>query len=175
MSKPWKTVLMSMFVLSFGLSLIGCSDAFTVRQNAKQTEDGAHGLGARAVRDGRNDVAGKMANMNDTKAKASQLAERAQLVNGVKAADVQLYGDDALVGIEVENAGNRGIIEKQVYSALRIQYPAYRLHITSDQSLRDRIKVQKAGAASNDGGMRSMSSDMSALIKAIDQSFHSRK
>ncbi|MDQ0115427.1 YhcN/YlaJ family sporulation lipoprotein [Paenibacillus harenae] len=175
MSRPWRLILMSMFVLSLGLALVGCANANTVRQNVKPTEEGARRLGARAARDDRNDVAGKTANMNDTEAKASQLAERAELVKNVKAANVQLYGDDALVGIEIENAGNRGIIEKQVYSALRIQYPAYRLHITSDQDLRNRIKVLGAEAASKDGTMRSMSSDMSALIKAIDKSFHNRK
>ncbi|WP_337098004.1 YhcN/YlaJ family sporulation lipoprotein [Paenibacillus sp. YIM B09110] len=172
MSKPWKRILMSMCVLSIGISLIGCSNANKVKQ---QAQEGAHRLEVQMTNDDHRNLPGKQANMNDAAAKASQLADRAQLVNGVKSANVQLYGNDALVGIEVENSGKRGIIEKQVYSALRIQYPAYRLHVTSDQSLSDRIKVQKAGAESNDSGMRSMSNDMSALIKAIDKSFHSRK
>jgi hypothetical protein len=170
--KRWKVILMSVFVLSLGLSLVSCATANKVKQ---QAQEGEHRLEVQMTNDDHRNLPGKKMNMNDASAKASQLAERAQLVNGVKSANVQLYGDDALVGIEVENAGKRGIIEKQVYSALRIQYPAYRLHVTSDKSLSDRIKVQKAGAASNDSGMRSMSSDLSALIKAIDKSFHSRK
>lgn len=174
MIKPWKTIAASMLVLSIGTALAGCADANTVRQNAMQTREDAQRLAAEALPGDSREFNGKKVNMNDDAAKASQLANRAELVNGVKAADVKLYGSDALVGIEVENIGKRGIIEKQVYSALRIQYPVYRLHITSDQTLRDKIK-ELTGKPSKSGRMKSLSSEMSVLIKAIDQSFHSRK
>lgn len=98
---------------------------------------------------------------------ADQLAQIAEQVPGVEQADIAMNTADVLVGIEVDNLGKRHIIEKQVTSALHWQYPEYSYHVTSDETLRSKIKA--AGARKKGLQAQMFNQDIDALAQAIDR------
>ncbi|MGO4546478.1 YhcN/YlaJ family sporulation lipoprotein [Paenibacillus sp. 2TAB23] len=70
---------------------------------------------------------------------AKQLENRADQVTGVGKAAVVILKKDAFVALSLDENGKKTIIEKQVYAALKGQYPAYDIHVTADEGLRERI------------------------------------
>nr|WP_262985695.1 YhcN/YlaJ family sporulation lipoprotein [Paenibacillus sp. PL91] len=97
---------------------------------------------------------------------AGQLENRAEMVNGVEEATVIVNNKDAIVGIDVDNTGKKAIIEKQVYAALKGQYPAYNIHVTSDQNMHQKIKSMNVNLT-NGHPIKTLANDVSTMIRDI--------
>ncbi|WP_168122930.1 hypothetical protein [Paenibacillus sp. HB172176] len=84
------------------------------------------------------------------------LARIADGVSGVEGAVVVMQDMDVAVGITIDNAAKRRVLEQQVYSALLWQFPEYRYHVTADKQLY--AKLQEGG-------------DITPLLDTIDRQF----
>jgi hypothetical protein len=112
-----------------------------------------------------NSTYNRMHGMN-TKQSADQLASRARGVSGVKMATVVVHNNEAIVGLDIDNKGKKAIIEKQVYAALKGQYPAYNIHVTSDQAMHQKIQKMNAGMSSNHP-IKTLANDITMMIRDI--------
>lgn len=101
-----------------------------------------------------------------------QLATIAEGVPGVEHAKVLMNDVDVVVGIQVDDTGKRQIVEKQVYSALRWQYPEYNYHVTADDTLFEQIKTADSGAGRSGERVRmqALNDQMEVIIRAIARS-----
>lgn len=98
---------------------------------------------------------------------AKQLENRADQVTGVGKAKVVLLKRDAFVALDLDENGKKSIIEKQVYAALKGQYPAYDIHVTSDEGLRERIHSLN-GQIKNGASIQSLSKDAATIVRDIN-------
>nr|WP_243864731.1 YhcN/YlaJ family sporulation lipoprotein [Paenibacillus castaneae] len=114
----------------------------------------------------RSNITNNKMNAAGTGQEAKQLVNRAELVSGVKKATVVVNNNDAIVGIDVDNTGKKAIIEKQVHSALKTQYPQYNIHVTSDPNLHERIRSID-GTHSMEHPVKTLGSDVTLLIRDI--------
>ncbi|WP_139996469.1 YhcN/YlaJ family sporulation lipoprotein [Paenibacillus paridis] len=112
-----------------------------------------------------NSTYNRMHGMN-TKQSADQLASRARSVSGVKMATVVVHNNEAIVGLDIDNKGKKAIIEKQVYAALKGQYPAYNIHVTSDHAMHQKIQKMNAGMSSNHP-IKTLANDVTMMIRDI--------
>ncbi|WP_139490004.1 YhcN/YlaJ family sporulation lipoprotein [Brevibacillus dissolubilis] len=75
---------------------------------------------------------------------AALMAQVADSIPGVEGATALVKGGDAVVGVNTRMAPGdteqRRVVERQVYEAIRAQTPGYRLHITSDNNIINRIR-----------------------------------
>lgn len=192
MKQHLKPVLTSVMVLALGFSLSACSQNHTVKQQSMKAKNEMHRIESKAVPYGtdmtdrrinemdyrtNNDLDNTMQNrmgnstynrmhgMN-TKQSADQLASRARSVSGVKMATVVVHNNEAIVGLDIDNKGKKAIIEKQVYAALKGQYPAYNIHITSDQAMHQKIQKMNAGMSSNHP-IKTLANDVTMMIRDI--------
>lgn len=143
------SIALSALVLSGALAIAGgCGNADELEHSSKNK-------------------AGIKVDRSEGRIQAHQLARIVEQVPGVERADVAMNGEDVLVGIEVDNPGKESIVEKQVVSALLWQYSEYHYHVTSNETLREKIKTVGAKKA---GGYQAQmfNQDIKALANAID-------
>jgi hypothetical protein len=119
----------------------------------------------RATDHGMNGTGNRMNSVDPLKA-ASHLANRAEMVSGVKKASVVVHNNEAIVGVDIDNTGKKAIIEKQVYAALKGQYPAYNIHVTSDQNMHQKIKSMNGNLTSGHP-IKTMANDVAIMIRDI--------
>ncbi|WP_141502788.1 YhcN/YlaJ family sporulation lipoprotein [Paenibacillus luteus] len=112
-----------------------------------------------------NSTYNRMHGMN-TKQSADQLASRARSVSGVKMATVVVHNNEAIVGLDIDNKGKKAIIEKQVYAALKGQYPAYSIHVTSDHGMHQKIQKMNAGMTGAHP-IKTLANDVAIMIRDI--------
>ncbi|RIX52974.1 hypothetical protein D3P08_09975 [Paenibacillus nanensis] len=176
------SLTLSALLLCGGLSLAsGCGngnadnqnngmEARGVRPNALTPSNHTPPGGYKATPDDRNQMPGTVQNGTNQGARVNeaQLAHIAEQVPGVERADVAMNGTDVLVGIELDNSGSRGIVEKRVTSALYWQYGEYRYHVTTDEDLRSKIK---SISGRKNGGYNALmfDRDIQSLASQIDQ------
>lgn len=72
---------------------------------------------------------------------ANRMARIAADIDGVTKATAVIHGKDAIVGVDVDKRKNTKIVETNVYNAVQKADPAYRVHITSNADLNQRIRV----------------------------------
>jgi hypothetical protein len=111
-----------------------------------------------------NTMDGRMHSNNSSK--GAELANRAEKVTGVKAATVVLHNKEAIVGLDLDNTGKKSIIEKQVYAALKGQYPEYNIHVTSDQGMHQKIRSMNSSMASKHP-IKTLGNDVNDMIRDI--------
>lgn len=180
------TLTLSALLLCGGMSLAsGCGNENTgnngtgtadgVRPNALGLLNNAPPGGYNATPNDRNRIPNAAANENGQVARINEamLARIAEQVPGVERADIAMNGTEVLVGIELDNADNRHIVEKRVISALQWQYPEYRYHATSDETLRMKIKSARQRKTGNYRAQM-YDQDIKALARTIDQSLNTR-
>ncbi|OBZ09281.1 YhcN/YlaJ family sporulation lipoprotein [Bacillus sp. FJAT-26390] len=114
---------------------------------------------------GLNGTGTRMNSVDPLKA-ASHLANRAEMVTGVKKATVVVHNHDAIVGLDIDNPGKKAIIEKQVHAALKGQYPAYNIHVTSDQNMHQKIKSM-SGNLTSGHPIKTLANDVAIMIRDI--------
>ncbi|OMF32138.1 hypothetical protein BK133_14925 [Paenibacillus sp. FSL H8-0548] len=103
---------------------------------------------------------------NNSSIGAEQLVDRAEKVSGVKKATVVLHNKDAIVGLDIDNVGKKSIIEKQVYAALKGQYPQYDIHVTSDQGMHQKIRSMNTDMTSGHP-IKTLANDINIMIRDI--------
>ncbi|WP_054023547.1 YhcN/YlaJ family sporulation lipoprotein [Bacillus sp. FJAT-28004] len=117
--------------------------------------------------DGMNGIDGSIHKYGvDHNKSASQLANRAKSVSGVKKATVVIHNKDAIVGLDVDNIGKKAIIEKQVHAALKGQYPEYNFHVTSDQGMHKKIQTMNT-SMTNGHPLKTLANDVTTIIRDI--------
>ena len=168
MKKQLKPVFASFMVLAFGFSLAACGQDHTVKQNTIRVKNDMNRIGERII-PGDNGTAARNINKMDTTNPlkgANQLKNRAELVNGVNKATVVVHKNDAIVGIDVDNPVKKAIIEKQVYAALKGQFPAYNIHVTSDPDMHQKIKSMNVNLT-NGHPIKTLANDVALMIRDI--------
>ncbi|WP_138754842.1 YhcN/YlaJ family sporulation lipoprotein [Paenibacillus sinopodophylli] len=134
MSNWFKPATLSLFTIAICCSLTACGQHGSMKQMDIQAGNEMKQLDTRLMRS--QDMG--------TAQSAKQLENRADGVTGVDKVQVVLLKKDAFVALTVNDRGKRFIIEKQVYAALKGQYPAYEIYVTSDEGLRKRISALHA-------------------------------
>ena len=102
---------------------------------------------------------------------AKRVAQQAANVNGVTRATAVVHGEDVLVGVEGATASNMKMMERSVYEALHRSEPGYRIHVTADRTLSNRIRMLSHDINVGVGNkMRQAGSDITNLIRDISGS-----
>jgi YhcN/YlaJ family sporulation lipoprotein len=70
---------------------------------------------------------------------ADQMARSIEKVSGVSKATVIVNDHNAVVGLGVNNNKHGKKLEKHVYHALTKKFPAYKIYVTTDKALNQRI------------------------------------
>lgn len=155
MLKSFKPVVTSFMVVVLGCSLAACGQNHTVNENAMRAKNNRNRLESKSLPNGL-----------ELSHSAKQLANRADQVTGVNKATVVLHKKEALVGLDVSDMGKRAIIEKQVYAALKGQYPVYNIHVTAERGIHDKIGKLDNGLT-NGHPIKTFAHDVADIIRDI--------
>lgn len=169
MKKHLKPVITSIMVLTLGVSLSACGQSYTTKQNALRTKD--HMIdGNLATRDNRfnSNSMNNRANTLNPMQESEGISNRARKVVGVKEATAVVNNNQAVVGIDVDNTGKKAIIEKQVYAALKGQYPQYDIHVTSEQNLHHKIRSLNTNMSTGHP-IKTLANDVALIIRDIGE------
>lgn len=102
---------------------------------------------------------------------AKRIAQEAANVDGVTRATAVVHGEDVLVGVEGAKAYNVKMLERSVHEALRRTEPGYRIHVTADRTLSNRIRMVSENINGSVGSkMRTAGSEITTLIQDISHS-----
>jgi len=74
------------------------------------------------------------------RALAEKLSKKAAAVRGVSQATAVVYGNDAIIGIDVNNSKNTRGIEQKVRESVRMEAKGLTVHITGDKNIYSRIR-----------------------------------
>lgn len=116
---------------------------------------------------------GTTLNGNDTMSNGGQmnnqqdrLVQRVRNVNGVNDATVFVNGKDIIVGLELNNVGQRNKVEQDVRKALENDNKGYTVHVTSERAMHDRIRSIHGQMQPMDGHpVRDMANDIGDLLR----------
>jgi YhcN/YlaJ family sporulation lipoprotein len=170
--KQFKPIFTSIMVLALGFSIAACGQNGTVKENTMRVKNDLNRVGERIVPNGTKTTDRKINAMNtrmysiDPLKGAGQLENRAERVSGVKEATVVVHNKEAIVGLDIDNIGKKAIIEKQVYAALKGQYPAYNIHITSDGNMHQKLKSMNKNVT-NGHPIKTLANDVAIMIRDI--------
>lgn len=102
---------------------------------------------------------------------AKRIAQEAANVDGVTRATAVVHGEDVLVGVEGAKAYNTKMLERSVHEALHRTEPGYRIHVTADRTLSNRIRMVSENINGSVGNtMRTAGSEITTLIQDISRS-----
>ncbi|MEF2968840.1 YhcN/YlaJ family sporulation lipoprotein [Paenibacillus sp. M1] len=68
-----------------------------------------------------------------------QISDKVTKTNGVQKATVIVHNNDIVVGLDTKGS-NPTIVEENVRHQIKVNYPQYAVHVTSDQKLHAKIK-----------------------------------
>ncbi|CAM4300637.1 hypothetical protein FHS16_000621 [Paenibacillus endophyticus] len=180
-----KTAAVAVIVLAIGSSLAGCGQSGSVNQAEYREKNEMMQSEAKSLpnRDmmmeknnshyhqklsmGSSEETGMSTGMEGMEHSAKQLEHRADQVTGVGKANVVLLKKDAFVALVLDENGKKTIIEKQVYAALKGQYPAYDIHVTADEGLRERINELNA-LIGKGASIQSLSKHAALVVRDIN-------
>ncbi|MDQ6419957.1 YhcN/YlaJ family sporulation lipoprotein [Paenibacillus sp. LHD-117] len=128
----------------------GCGDVMPDRNDENGMRTETNRLGQLSMRSPNGGVA---------RVNRDQLTRIAEQVPGVEQAVLAMNDKDVVIGIKVDNAGKRRIVEKQVYSQLLWQYPEYEYFVTSDEALFDRVRTANKNQTVGQYHTKSVTSD----------------
>ncbi|MBD3917560.1 YhcN/YlaJ family sporulation lipoprotein [Paenibacillus sp. PR3] len=74
------------------------------------------------------------------RALAEKLSKKAAAVRGVSQATAVVYGNDAIIGIDVKQGMNTRNVEKKVHESVRAEAKGLKVHITGDKNIHTRIR-----------------------------------
>lgn len=83
------------------------------------------------------------ANVNESsynRALAEKLSKKAAAVRGVSHATAVVYGNDAIIGIDVNKGMNSRSVEQKVHDSVRADAKGLKVHITGDKNIHTRIR-----------------------------------
>lgn len=176
MHKQIKPVVVSLMVLALGLSMTACGQGYMAKEKAIR---GKNRLESKMMTyrdnvtdnrmnkfDKRMDTMDYRGNLANPSRSAKQLANRADKVPGVNKATVVIHKNDAIVGLDVDNTGKKAIIEKQVYAALKGQYPEYNIHVTSEEKIHQKIRSLNV-SMTNGHPLKTLANDVAVIIRNI--------
>lgn len=159
------SALAVLLVLSLAGGLTGCGreDNHTTKtQNYRTNQYNTDGIKPNTYGQQTNTV------REDEQRVAKRIAQQAANVNGVTRATAVVHGEDVLVGVEGATASNIKMLERSVYEALHRTEPGYRIHVTADRTLSNRIRMLSQDINGNVGNkMRQAGSDIANLIRDI--------
>ncbi|MDN9012221.1 YhcN/YlaJ family sporulation lipoprotein [Brevibacillus laterosporus] len=108
---------------------------------------------------------------------ADRMTASAKKVKGVQSATTVVYGNEAVVGIELKDNKNRNTIEREVNDAVVKAAPYHRVYVTSDSKMVPRVKgidnnYRSSSSNSNmmsgpntvTGNLANVGSDFGALV-----------
>lgn len=178
MHKQIKPVVVSLMVVVLGLSMSACGQGYTAKENAVRVKNRIESksmpyrdnITDNRVNtfDNRMDTLDYRGNLANPSRSAKQLANRADKVPGVSKATVVIHKNDAIVGLDVDNTGKKAIIEKQVYAALKGQYPEYNIHVTSEGRIHQKIKSLNV-SMTNGHPLKTLANDVAIIIRNIGE------
>lgn len=107
-----------------------------------------------------------MSNGGQMNNQQNRLVERVRSINGVNDATVFVNGKDIIVGLEVNNVGQKKQVEQKVRQVLEKDNHGYTVHVTSERAIHDRIRSISGQMQPMDGHpMRDMAHDIGQLLK----------
>ncbi|GMK38670.1 hypothetical protein PCCS19_17240 [Paenibacillus sp. CCS19] len=74
------------------------------------------------------------------RALAEKLSKKAAAVRGVSEATAVVYGNDAIIGIDVKNGMNANSVAQKVHNSVRADAKGLKVHITGDKNIHSRIR-----------------------------------
>ncbi|WCN37068.1 YhcN/YlaJ family sporulation lipoprotein [Aneurinibacillus uraniidurans] len=164
-------VLAALLILAVAGGAVGCSkkDENTPKTQSYRSNE-YHMNGARSY-GVQNNAAHSNKVREDEQRIAKRIAQQAANVNGVTRATAVVHGEDVLVGVEGAKAYNTKMLERSVHEALRRTEPGYRIHVTADRTLSNRIRMVSENINGSVGSkMRTAGSDVAKLIQDIGRS-----
>jgi len=109
---------------------------------------------------------GTMSNGGQMNNQQHKLVQRVRSINGVNDATVFVNGKDIIVGLEVNNVGQKNQVEQKVRQVLEKDNHGYTVHVTSERAIHDRIRSIQGQMQPMDGHpMRNMANDIGQLLK----------
>lgn len=87
------------------------------------------------------------------RALAEKLSKKAAAVRGVSEATVVVYGNDAIIGIDVKNGTNARSVEQKVHDSVRADAKGLKVHITGDKNIHTRIRSLQSRFTGMDTGI----------------------
>ncbi|MCM3635647.1 MULTISPECIES: YhcN/YlaJ family sporulation lipoprotein [Paenibacillus] len=113
-----------------------------------------------------NDRNNTMSNGDQMNNQQQRLVQRVRNVNGVNDATVFVNGRDIIVGLELNNVGQRAKVEQDVRRALEQDNNGYNVHVTSERAMHDRIRSIQGQMQPLDGQpVRDMATDIADLLR----------
>lgn len=95
-----------------------------------------------------------------------QISDRVSHIAGVDKATVLVSNRDILVGVDAKKGEDPGIVEEHVRHRLTLDQPRYRVHVTSDKKMHERIR--KLNTQVNGGHpVQNFTNDVGAIITDI--------
>lgn len=168
MSIQWKGSILSGLVI--GLLISGCSQSAEQNRpfshNASPLPENIAQMEYNAVPHDGEKSYGRYEESSRGRVDLGQLTQLVSRMSEVNQAHVVMNNTDVVIGIDVTNPGKAGLIEKQVYSQLKWQYPEYNFHVTADRMLYE--KIQTASANKTKGYQaQSLNNEIDAIVRDI--------
>jgi exo-beta-1,3-glucanase (GH17 family) len=149
-----------------GIIVLSASLAFSLSacaQNAKNANNNQ--LRTKATE---NRLSVKQQTGNVDHAKSDQIKNQILNMKEVKHATVFVHGNDVVTGLEVHENMNKAEVEKSVRNTIQASHSGYKVHVTTDNALHQRIANIHSQMVPLDGHpVRNFATDVEVLIKDI--------
>lgn len=105
---------------------------------------------------------------NVDQAMSDRILKQVLKMHHVKHATVFVHGNDIVAGLDVQDTANKGEIEQSVRNNIQAAHSGYKVHVTADKGLHDRIVNVHSQMLPLDGHpVRNFATDVEVLIQDI--------
>ena len=139
MNKLLRSLITLTIVLAVGSSLSACALKTTNKAQVK----------TKAVPNAQTKMLSNNTVAKEDLRTAEEMAKSTQKVSGVSKATVIVNGHNAVVGLGVHNNQHAKKLEKHIHYALTKKFPSYKIYVTTDNALNQRIVTAHTQMISN--------------------------
>jgi YhcN/YlaJ family sporulation lipoprotein len=171
MNKTIKALVTALLITVMTSSVVACNPNTTRTQNYQANEYGSNDTAPRDYNGTRS--YGTLNLKNSTRYRSQAMADGmvavAKKVPGVTDATAIVHGNEAIIGIDVNNmAKGRAAIEREVQKAVKTAEPAYNVYVTSDGAMHQQIRTFDEKMRSG-RTLRMLSYDLITLMRNISR------